>query len=76
MKPAEQLISTRPAADFIGVSHAYLLKLLECGEILSQIDGRHRYVMLHELLRWKSERDLQRASALHDLARLDVSLIA
>lgn len=72
---APDLLNTRQAADYLGVSHTYLLSLLRSGDLAHKTRGRHQYTATSDLIRWKTHRDERRAAALSELATLDADLI-
>jgi excisionase family DNA binding protein len=67
----DDAITTQEAADLLGVSRPYLVKLLETGQIpqLPKI-GRHRRVAKAAVLKYKGTRDAAREAALKELAAL------
>lgn len=54
--PLGQRISTQAAADLLGVSRPTLVKLLETGEIAYEQPGRHRRVLLTDVLSYRQEK--------------------
>ena len=70
----DDAITTQEAADLLNVSRPHLVKLLETGQIpqLPKV-GRHRRVARVAVLKYKSTRDVQRESALRELAALSQS---
>ncbi|MFL4475049.1 helix-turn-helix domain-containing protein [Paeniglutamicibacter sp. MACA_103] len=67
--PTDTRMTTQQAADFLGYSRPTLVKLLERGEIAFSKVGRHRRVMLRDLVEYESEARSKRRSALDELAR-------
>ena len=67
----DDAMTTQEAADLLNVSRPHLVKLLESGQIpqLPKV-GRHRRVARAAVLRYKRSRDVQRESALKELAAL------
>lgn len=61
--PRHTLLTTQEAADVLGISRPTLVRLLEDGELPHEQRGRHRRVLLTEVLayqeRARSERDKQ-----------------
>lgn len=54
--PLSQRISTQEAADLLGLSRPTLVKLLETGEIAYEQPGRHRRVLLTDVLNYREEK--------------------
>lgn len=61
--PRQTLLTTQEAADILGISRPTLVRLLESGELPHEQRGRHRRVLLTDVLdyqnRARSERDRQ-----------------
>jgi excisionase family DNA binding protein len=68
--PADTMLTTNEAADFIGMSRPHLLKLLDRGEISFVMVGTHRRIAFQDLLRYKEARRARPAEALHEIAHL------
>jgi excisionase family DNA binding protein len=66
-------LTTQRAANILGVSRPFLVRLLEEGKLAFHMVGTHRRVYLSELLEFKSKRDLARHEAVQRLAREDVA---
>jgi excisionase family DNA binding protein len=65
--PTSEELTCRQAADFLGVSPAYLISLLETVEITSTTVGTHRRFRLDELQAYREERSGMRQRVLADL---------
>jgi len=52
-RPKSQRLTTREAADFLGISRPTLVKLLEGGEIPFEQPSRHRRVLLSDVVAFK-----------------------
>lgn len=69
----EHDLTTQAAADILGVSRPYLIKLLDQGEIPYYKVGSHRRLSVGDVLAFKKERDAQHA-ALTELTTLSQEL--
>lgn len=65
--PVDLSLTTQQAADFLGVERTFLVRLLDTGEIPFQKPGRHRRVLLKDLLDYRENRF---AECRESLARL------
>lgn len=68
--PDETKLTTQAAADFLNVSRAQLVKLLEEGVIPYKSVGRHRSILLEDLIAYSAEMKQKKKEALEELARL------
>jgi excisionase family DNA binding protein len=66
------LLTTQEAADFLRVSRPTLVKLLETDELPFEMRGRHRRVMLRDVLDYQERSRMNRRGALTELARGNV----
>ena len=62
--------TTQGAADFLGCSRPYLVKLLEAGEIDFHFVGSHRRVAFQNLLEYRKKRDKERKGALAKVSQI------
>ena len=67
--PVTQDLTTQEAAEFLGVSRPFFVKLLKENELPFHLIGTHRRVYLKDLLDYKHRRDHQRREALDTMAR-------
>ena len=69
----EQL-TTQQAADLLGVSRPYLIRLLDEGLIRYHKTGTHRRIRIGDLEAYRDSRDAQRRDHLRELIRVSESL--
>jgi excisionase family DNA binding protein len=69
-----QYMTTQQAANILGVSRPFLIKLLEQGEIPYTKVGTHRRIYLKDLMNYKEKRDKQREEALDELINMTEEL--
>jgi len=67
--PTDSRLTTQQAADYLGYSRPTLVKLLEEGSIPFSKVGRHRRVMLRDLIAYEEKARTDRRTALDELAR-------
>ena len=65
--PQNTRLTTREAADFLGVSRPTLIRLLEDGKISYEQPSRHRYVMLTDLITYRASRRHARRETLAEM---------
>lgn len=65
-------LTTQRAANILGVSRPFLVRLLEEGKLPFHLTGSHRRVYLIDLLTYKSKRDRARHQAIKELALDDI----
>ena len=67
--PEDQAITTQRAADLLGMSRPFFIKLLESGAMAHHLVGNQRRVYLREVLEFARKRDEERQAALDRLSR-------
>jgi len=65
--PENEPMTTQAAANYLGVSRPFLIKLLEEKEIPFHLVGTHRRVLLKDLRAYQKKRDAGRREALKNL---------
>lgn len=69
-----QLLTTTHAANLLGVSRQYLIRLIENKDLQCEMVGRHRRLRLGDVLAYREKRALHRRQALDELTTLDEEL--
>lgn len=69
--PFLQDLTTQEAADLLGVSRPFFVKLLEGGHLPYHMTGTHRRVYLGDLLAYKQHRDTKRVDAINRMAQIE-----
>jgi excisionase family DNA binding protein len=67
--PHNTQLTTQEAADLLGVSRPTLVRLLEDGEIPFELRGRHRRVMLADIVDYQKRARVHRRATLDDMTR-------
>ena len=67
--PRSALLTTQEAADLLGISRPTLVRLLKEGAMPFEQRGRHRRIMLAELLKYQEAMRSKRRAALDRMAR-------
>lgn len=71
--PIMEELTTKAAANFLGVSRQYLVRLLDEGKIHFHRTGTHRRIYLKDILEFRKNRDSERHHAIKDLARRELN---
>lgn len=69
LSSAAQEMTSQEAANFLGVSRQFLVRLLDEGRIPFHRVGTHRRVYLQDLISFRKERDRRRHEAIEQMAR-------
>lgn len=67
--PENQVLTTQRAADILGMSRPFFIKLLESGAMAHHRVGNQRRVYLRDVLRFAHKREGERQAALNRLSR-------
>lgn len=68
--PVHQRLTTQEAADLLGISRPTFVKLLQDGEIPYEQPGRHRRVLLVDVLAYRQQRSTQRRESLDRMVEI------
>lgn len=74
LTPIHKELTTQQAADILGVSRPFLVKLLEEGKLPFRRLHKHRRIKLQDLLEFKNREDNLRLQALAELTQLTQEL--
>jgi len=66
--PYESRLTTQQAADVLGVSRPYLIKLLNSRELPHELVGSHRRIRLRDLMEYKAKQEKQSQTLLDEMA--------
>lgn len=69
--PRNRELTTQEAAELLGDSRPYLIRLLDQGAMPYTRTGTHRRIRFDDLMRYKAERDAAREQVLDELVRLN-----
>jgi excisionase family DNA binding protein len=64
-----QEMTSQQAANFLGVSRQFLVRLLDDGKIAFHRVGTHRRVYLEDLVSFRDDRDRRRRAAIRQIAK-------
>ena len=65
--PRHTMLTTQEAADLLGISRPTLVRLLTVGEIPHTMRGRHRRVLLRDIVDYQERTRTERAHTLDDM---------
>lgn len=68
--PLHRELTTQEAADLLGVSRPYLIRLLDQGDIPYSMTGTHRRIRFGDLAQYRRHRDAARRETLDRLTQL------
>ena len=71
--PIMEELTTQAAANFLGVSRQYLVRLLEENKIPFHRTGTHRRIYFKDVLEFRKKRDSERQKAIRNLARKELN---
>lgn len=67
-------LTTKQAADLLGVSRPFIVKQIESGRLAAHKVGTHRRIRAHDLLAYRDQLATERQQALDELSTLDEAL--
>lgn len=70
----EKTLTTQQAADLLGVSRPFVVKLIDEGKLAAQKVGTHRRINESEIENWKARNRENRLESLRKLTELDEEL--
>jgi len=68
--PESSELTTKQAAEVLGVSRPFLIRVLEAGEIPYRKVGRHRRVLMKDVLLHKQTTQVKRQAAMDELVKI------
>ena len=70
--PEHQQLTTQRAANLLGVSRPFMVRLVEEGNLPFHMVGSHRRVYLKDLLAYRKRRDEERHDSINRMARMEM----
>ena len=70
--PEHQQLTTQRAANLLGVSRPFMVRLVEEGKLPFHMVGSHRRVYLKDLLAYQKRRDEERHDSINRMARMEM----
>ncbi len=71
--PDQKQLTTQQAANLLGVSRPFMVRMLDEGKLPHHLVGTHRRVYLKDLKKFKAKRDKERHAAIVRMARMEVA---
>jgi excisionase family DNA binding protein len=68
--PESSELTTKQAAEILGVSRPFLIRVLESGDIPYRRIGRHRRVLMKDVLSYKQTTQIKRKAAMDELIKV------
>jgi excisionase family DNA binding protein len=68
--PESSELTTKQAAEVLGVSRPFLIRVLETGDIPYRKIGRHRRVRMKDVLSYKQTTQIKRKAAMDELVKV------
>ena len=68
--PASAELTTGEAADILGVSRQYLVRLLDDGRIPHRREGTHRRLLFRDVIRYREQSSREREAAFNEMLQL------
>jgi excisionase family DNA binding protein len=72
--PVQADVTTTQAAELLGVSRPFLIKLLDRGDVPYRMVGTHRKLKASDVILYRNRRSIKRREALDAMAALDEEL--
>ena len=70
--PEHQQLTTQRAANLLGVSRPFMVRLVEEGKLPFHMVGSHRRIYLKDLLAYRKRRDEERHDSINRMARMEM----